>query len=231
MTRSAHLRPAWLALAICLTVGGAGGAHAQGISDGAKAVAGAYEISNADRDKTCTVTLKAETSGANLKLELERKCAMVFPLLRDVAVWAYGSNDAIRLMDARAKPILEFTEVESGLYEGLRPGEPLYFMQSLAAATGDRTAEQMFGDWSMTRGGNPMCQLTLTNTATGPERFALKVKPGCDAGAARLLTWQMDHGQLVLVPGRGEPWRFEETDEGGWSRIPEGRPPIALARP
>ena len=40
----------------------------------------------------------------------------------------------------------------------------------------------------------------------------------------------MDRGELVLVPARGNPWRFEEIDNVSWRRLPESADPIMLVR-
>ena len=77
------------------------------------------EISNADRDKTCAVTFKANAARAGYKLELDPACATVFAFVKDVEGWTL-SNDTIRLIDARGKAVFEFTEVESGMYEAER---------------------------------------------------------------------------------------------------------------
>jgi len=42
----------------------------------------------------------------------------------------------VQVLDGKGKPILEFTEVESGIYEAQRPGEGIFFMQNAAAAAG-----------------------------------------------------------------------------------------------
>ena len=59
----------------------------------------------------------------------------------------------------RAMPRLEMSEVESGIFEGERRGEGLYFMQPQGAATIPvRTPEQMFGDWNFLREiDKPLC--------------------------------------------------------------------------
>ena len=62
--------------------------------------------------------------------------------------------------------MIDFTEVESGIFEGLRQGEGVYILQNLAAARSlAKSMDQMIGDWSIVRGnGRPICGLTLTNT-------------------------------------------------------------------
>jgi hypothetical protein len=56
--------------------------------------------------------------------------------------------------------------------------------------------------------------------------------PGCDASIARLnLTqWQLDRDQLLLVPARGNPWRFEEIEGGNWRRVPDTADSVTLVR-
>ena len=57
------------------------------------------------------------------------------------------------MIDAKGEPILEFTEVEGGMYEAERRGEGILFMQTAAAAApAQRTAEEMIGEWSVVRG-------------------------------------------------------------------------------
>ena len=152
---------------IALNAGTASAQSPPPISDAVRAVAGSWEFSNADRDKICMVTLKADAAPVGMKLEFDRACVTVFPFVRDVAGWTVAENDFLRLLDARGRPILEFSEVEGGLYEAPRPGEGILFLQTAAAAgPAPRTADQMLGDWGIVRGaGKPICVITLSNTA------------------------------------------------------------------
>src|SRR6266540_2057079 len=201
-------------------------------SEAAKAVVGAWEISNADRDRTCALTLRGASAGAALALQWEAKCAQVFPFTREITAWRVGAREAIQLLDRTGKTLLELSEVEGGLYEGERPGEGLLFLQSAAAGiSNERSAEQMAGDWAFVdRASKPICQITLANTPQGPENLSLRVKPGCDPLITRFApaAWRMDRGQLVLMPKTGDPWRFEESDPNTWRRIPEARQPLQL---
>jgi hypothetical protein len=202
-------------------------------SDAAKALVGAWEMSNAERDKVCTLTLKGDPGQGGFKLEPGRNCATVFPVAREMATWTLSATDVLRLLDARGKPLLEFSEVESGMYEGERPGEGLYFLQSVAAAAAVKTADQMFGEWAVTRGaGKPICGITLTNTAAGQDSYMLRVKPGCDALVTRFnpLSWKVERGELILEAARGQAWRFEESDSTTWQRVPAPADPILLVK-
>lgn len=203
--------------------------------DAATPMVGAWELSNADHDKTCGITFRLDPAGPGRALDFDKACGEAFPETRSIVAWTIDKDGALRLIDSHGKPVLEFMEVENGLFEPLHPGSTLYFLQTAAAAQGRQyTADQMFGDWAFVRGSNrQICQISLLNLAADPESFALSLKPGCDT----LVTafgpkgWRMDRGLLLLLSERNDPWRFEEGDPGVWHRIPEGRQPLLLVRP
>ena len=200
-----------------------------------KAMIGKWELSNADRDRTCQLTFKADPSGALFKLEIDKACAAQMPELKDVTGWTIGGLDLVKLMDGKGKPVFEFSEVESGIFEAQRPGEGIFFMQNAAAAAAavNISTEQMAGDWSVVRGsGKTVCTITLTNAAAGDDAFALKVKPGCESFVTGFgpAAWYMDRGELVLRSKAGRFWRFEANDPTNWQRVPEGREPVNLVR-
>jgi len=198
----------------------------------AKALIGSWEFSNADRDKTCTATFKSDRTAVGFKVEFDANCGNLFPLVRDVAGWTFPESDLLRLVDAQGRSLVEFSEVETGIYEAPTPGVGVLFLQAAAAAgPPPKPPEQVAGDWALTRGGAPVCAFTL---ATTPLRdgFALAVKSGCDATIARLnfAQWRLDRGELVLVPARGNAWRFEEGEGGNWRRLPESAEAVMLVR-
>jgi hypothetical protein len=219
-------------IALGLSVGVAH-AQAQTPSETAKGMVGAWEISNAARDKTCPVTFSLDAGTGGYKLELGTGCGTVFPSLKDVVVWIIGPNDAVRLLDTKGVIILDFTEVESHMYEAERKGEGLYFMRTQAAIKAETvTPEQVFGDWTLLKEmEKPLCKLTLSNATAGGESFKITVKPGCDAAIAGLglATWRLDSNELLLV-GRGGTWRFSESDTTTWERIPPSADPMVLMR-
>jgi hypothetical protein len=204
-------------------------------SDAIKALAGVWEISNADHDKTCPLTLGAENSAGGFKLDFNRTaCSTDFPPLKEAGAWNLVGDNVIQVLNPKGKVLYEFTEVEGGIYESLRPGEPLTFLQNAAAATPPpKTTEEMTGEWSVVRGASaPICTLTLSLQPAGKDELSLKVEPGCDPAVASFgpASWHMEHGELVLKSARGPTWRFEEAD-GTWQRVPEGTDPIMLVRP
>jgi hypothetical protein len=213
------------------------GARAQApLSDEAKGMAeGTWEFSNADRDKRCMLTFRTDPAAAGMRLEFDRGCASQFPFVKEIVGWSLTQNDFLRLLDAKGQSVLEFSEVESRIYEAPRPGEGILFIQaSTAVGPPPKEADQMFGDWALARGGGKaICTMTLANTPAGDDFYALKLKPGCDALVTRFApnAWQMDRGELVLRNARNQSWRFSEGDEAAWQRVPEGPQPLTLTRP
>jgi len=215
----------------------ASGDRACAQSEAVKAMAGsgAWEISNADRDKICAVTFKADPVRTGYKLELDPGCAAVFPFLKDAEGWTL-SNDTVRLVDARGKAVFEFTEVESGMYEAERPSEGLYFLQNASAAPAIRTPDQMAGEWVVMQAAKQVCSMTLAKTAVPNQEdaFSLRLKPDCAALVTRLnfVLWRMDQGELVLASAGGQSWRFEEEDTQTftWRRVPEGAEEVRMVR-
>jgi hypothetical protein len=221
-----------LTLGLALSLGRA--QPAPSVSDAANNLIGAWEISNADRDKRCAVTFSIDAAPGGFKLEFDPTCGSAFPQLKDVVVWKLGPNDAVSLVDANGTAVLEFNEVESGMYEGERKGEGLFFMQTQAAVKAEtRSADQLFGDWKLLRElDQPLCTLTLSNASDGAEKYKLIVKQGCDAAIADfgLATWRLDRDQLLLT-GREGTWRFSESDPATWERMPLSTDPLLLMRP
>src|SRR6476660_10134538 len=219
-------------IALCL----AGTASAQApsqLSESAKRVVGSWEFSNADRDRTCMATLKGEPGPAGLKIEFDANCANLFPIVKEIAGWRFPENDLLYFVDARGRSLVEFSEVEDGIFEAPTPGVGVLFLQNAAAAGAPpKPAEQVAGDWAIVRkGGSPVCVLTLGMTKAS-DGFGVVAKPGCDAAITRLnfTQWRIDSDQSMLVPSRGNPWRFEEIDTTTWRRVPESADQITLVR-
>jgi hypothetical protein len=202
-------------------------------SEAAKAMVGAWEFSNADRDKICTITFKADSIAIGMKLEFDSACGRLFPFIKEIAGWRRAENDFLRLLNAKGRSVLEFSEVESGMFEAPRPGQGILFIQAAAAAApAPRTVEQISGEWAVVRGsGKAICALTLSVAAAG-EGFALKRNPGCEPFVTRFnpVAWRLDRGELLLSSAGGDTWRFEEADPATWRRVPEAADPVLLVR-
>ncbi len=202
-----------------------------------KTMIGKWEISNADRDRTCLLTFKSDPSGALFKLDADKACTAQMPELKDVTGWTIGGLDLVKLMDGKGKALFEFSEVESGIFEAQRPGEGVFFMQNAGTVStaANVSLDQMAGDWGVVRGsGKTVCVITLTKSAAGEDAFALNLKPGCQNFVTGFgpAAWYLDRGELVLKSSRaGRYWRFEaNNDTKTWQRVPEGHEPVNLVR-
>ena len=222
------------ALGIVLAIVGAMPASAQDSAALKKTMVGQWELSTTERSKTCVVTLKADGSPQGLKLELEPTCPKALPFTKDIATWSIRGLDIVRLQDGTGQSVIDFTEVESGIYEGLRSGEGVYILQNLAAARSlAKSMDQMIGDWSMMRGnGRNICGLTLTNTEATADNFAVFLKPRCDPLVAGFnpVQWRLERGALILMSASGETWSFEADDNAQWRRMPDSADPLLLVR-
>jgi hypothetical protein len=199
-----------------------------------KDMIGQWELSTTERSKTCVVTLKGDAAPQGLKLELEPGCAAALPFTKGIAAWNVKGLDIVRLQDAAGQPVIDFTEVESGILEGMRTNEGIYILQNLAAARSlAKSMDQMIGDWAMVRGnGQAICGLTLTNNEATPDNFQVFLKPKCDLAIAAFAPtqWRLEHGQMVLMSDKGETWQFEADDNAQWRRVPDSADPLIMLR-
>jgi hypothetical protein len=199
-----------------------------------KAMVGQWELSTTERSKTCVVTMKNDATAQGLKLELEPNCAAALPFTKDISSWNVKGLDIVRLQDGAGQPVIDFTEVESGIFEGLRQGEGVYILQNLAAARSlAKSMDQMIGDWSMVRGnGQTVCGLTLTNTEADADNFQVFLKPKCDPAVAAFAPtqWRLDRGQMILMSKSGQTWQFEADDNAQWRRVPDTADGLIMLR-
>ncbi len=199
-----------------------------------KDIIGQWELATTERSKTCVVTLKADAAPQGFKLELEPNCAAALPFAKDIAAWSVKGLDIVRLQDTSGQPVIDFTEVESGIFEGVRQNEGVYILQNLAAARSlAKSMDQMIGDWAMVRGnGQMICGLTLTNTDAGQDNFQVFLKPKCDpvVTAFAPTRWRLDHGQMLLMSDKGETWQFEADDNAQWRLVPDSADPLLMVR-
>jgi hypothetical protein len=233
------LMKSWPGRQVCLLVLAAMALSApNAVAQDARSLAGEmvgqWELSTAGRDKTCVITLKPESGPQGAKLELDKGCTAALPFTKSIVAWSVKGLDIVRLQDAAGQSVIDVTEVESGIFEGLRQGEGIYLLQNLAAARAlSKSADQLIGDWVLVRGsGKSICGLTLTNTETSPENFAVYLKPRCDplVTAFAPTVWRIERGELLLLSAKGEIWRFEADDNAQWRRVPDSADPLLLTR-
>jgi hypothetical protein len=221
-----------IAVAALLVCGPKG--FAQDASTLKKDMIGQWELSTTERSKTCVVTLKSDATPQGLKLELEPACAAALPFTREITAWNIRGLDIVRLQDAAGQAVIDFTEVESGIFEGLRQGEGIYILQNLAAARSlAKSMDQMIGDWAMVRGnGQSICGLTLTNTEASADNFQVFLKPRCDPAVTAFAPtqWRLERGELLLLSANGDVWHFEADDNAQWRRVPDAADPLIMLR-
>lgn len=196
---------------------------------------GQWELATAGRDKTCVVTMKGDQAALGMKLSFEKGCGEALPFTRDIAAWTVRGLDIVRFQDAKGEAVLDVTEVESGIYEGVRSGEGVFLLQNLADARAlAKSSDQMIGDWSMVRGNDTtICGLTLTNTETAvPGNFQVFLKPKCDPAVANFAPtmWRIERGEILLIANSGDSWHFAADDNAQWRRVPDSADPLFLVR-
>jgi hypothetical protein len=198
-----------------------------------RSMVGSWEFSNADREKACTITFRNDNAKVGKRVEFDPGCAKLFPFISEIAGWRLSDNDFLRLVDAQGNSVLEFSEVESGIFEAPKPGEGILFIQNPTdLGPAPKTAEQMKGEWLIVRRtGQRVCGLTLSDTAAG-EEFVVRLQHPCDQVVTRFApaTWQMDRGEIVLRAANGQSWRFEEGEDSKWPRVPQAANPLLMVR-
>ena len=198
-----------------------------------RTMVGTWEFSNADREKTCSVTFRNESNRVGKRVEFDAACSGHFPFVKDVIAWQLNDNDFLKLLDGHGGSVLEFSEVESGIFEAPKPGEGILFIQNPTdLGPAPKTAEQMTGEWTIIRRtGQRVCGLTLSDTAAG-EEFVVRLQHPCDQVVTRFApaTWQMDRGEIVLRAANGQAWRFEEGEDSKWQRVPQTASPLLMVR-
>jgi hypothetical protein len=225
-----NLRALVFIVAVLAIPGGVRAQSAQELAEEIKAMAGTWEISNADRDKICQVTLAPDPAPGGMKLQFEPGCAEAFEVTKEVGAWRID-KDGLHFVDSKGRALIDLDEVEKGIFEGMRPGEGRYFVQSLAAVRVEAKPEQVFGEWQVSRGTDEaICVITLADKPMA-ENFSLELKPGCGGLVTGFnpTSWHMDRGELVISSAKGT-WRFEEAGEIAWRRVPEGTDPLWLVR-
>ena len=228
-------RAAMAGAAVMALVAGGSPAPAQDVTTLKKDMVGQWELATTDRSKTCVVTLKNDPLPQGMKLDLESGCAVALPFTKDIKDWSIKVlGDIVRLEDAGGQSVIDFTEVESGIFEGMRTGEGIYILQNLAAARSlAKSMDQMIGDWAMVRGsGQSVCGLTLTNNEANADNFQVFLKPKCDPAVVAFAPtqWRLDHGQILLIAAGGETWQFEADDNAQWRRVPDSADPLIMIR-
>ena len=113
-----------------------------GGEDAVNAMLGPWEFSDADHNRVCRFNFRGEAAAGGRRLEVDKNCANLFPSTKDISGWALNNYGDLSLLDGHGEPVIDLTQVESGMYDGFTPGEGRYVLQTAAAAP-MRSAEEM----------------------------------------------------------------------------------------
>jgi hypothetical protein len=131
-----------LFLAAFVLAGAASAQPKNELNESAKAMIGAWEFSNAARSKVCSVTFSDTAVKVGYKLTFDPACTALFPVVSSVAGWRYPEDDLLYLLDADGKALVEFSEVEDGIFEAPTPGVGVLFLHNPATAEPDTNEQQ-----------------------------------------------------------------------------------------
>ncbi|MEJ2624342.1 MAG: AprI/Inh family metalloprotease inhibitor [Pseudolabrys sp.] len=144
-------------LAVLVLSGAAWAQPKEELSASAKAMIGALVFSNAARDKVCSVTFGDRPAKVGYKLTFAPECATLFPLTTRVVGWRYPEDDLLYLLDADGKALVEFSEVEDGMFEAPTLGVGVLFLNKPGMDQPD-TGEQQGSGASVPAGEAPAPQ-------------------------------------------------------------------------
>lgn len=210
--------------------------------EGGVPLADSYQLTNADGDRTCPVVLttrpharKGAASGQYDVTLDKAACGAAILFAVDIASWAPGPGDSIRLHGPDGRLVAEFTEGAGGTWEALREGDGVYFLVNPRLADPALRATDLVGAWDIAQtAGQPLCRIELSDAPAGSEVYKARLAPGCAAAIVALAPdrWRLDGSDLVLLTAQGEGFRFARQEDGSWEKVPpdEGTP-LLLSRP
>ena len=136
---------------------------AQTPSDAAKAMIGAWEISNADHDKICRFVFHNDAVPGGYKLDIDKNCPGLFPSIKDIVAWAMDDYGNLRLLDAPATRCSNSPRSRAASMTASSRRRAATFCRAQPRRRSARPTE-MAGEWAIARGtGKPICTLTLAN--------------------------------------------------------------------
>lgn len=195
-------------------------------TEAAKALADIYQLTNADGDRTCALTLLAQPrkpDPARKSAETPKSaapppegpapptamfdvafdrvaCGALILFSVDIESWSPGPGNSIQLNTHEGRLLAEFTEGVGGTWETLRESDGVYFMvnQRLADPAAQVQPSELFGVWDLGRAiGRPACRVRFSDAPARPDAYRLDPDAGCN-----------------LLFGRFAPerWRLERGD-------------------
>ena len=105
-----------------------------------------WAFSNADRSKVCNLSFGGVPAKVGYQLAFDVNCANVFPVVANIVGWRYPENDLLYLLDATGKALVEFSEVEDGMFEAPTPGVGVLFLHNPATDQPDNSDKPESGE-------------------------------------------------------------------------------------
>ncbi len=107
------------------------------LNESAQAMIGAWEFANAAHSKVCAVTFSAHPAKVGYRLSFAPDCAALFPVVGRIVGWRYPEDDLLYLLNAEGNALVEFSEVEDGMFEAPTPGVGVLFLNKPGAGKPD----------------------------------------------------------------------------------------------
>lgn len=192
-----------------------------------------WELSSADRSKTCILKFRRDAAPQGFALDKDANCAAL-EFTKGIVAWRMRGLDLLALVDEQGRSVIDLSEVESGTFEGQRPGEGIFLLQNAEEAKeATRSMDLLVGNWALVRPqGQSVCRLTLTNTPAAQDNFQIFTKAPCESFVTSFapINWRLERGAILINSLSGEVWRFEADDLAQWRRVPENIDPLLLQR-
>ncbi|MCS0504003.1 protease inhibitor Inh/omp19 family protein [Ancylobacter mangrovi] len=209
----------------------------------ATALAADYQLTNADGDQVCAMSLSARRRGGQtadggplFDLSFDRQaCAATILFSPDIAAWTPASGNSIQLLRGDGSLVAEFTEGIDGTWEALREGDGVYFLVNPRIADAARIQpSDLFGQWDLGRApGRPACRIRFSDAPMRPSGYRLDPDPNCGLLFGRASTpdrWRLEQGELILENATGARLHFSPNEDDDWIKVPADNRPLFLTR-
>src|SRR3974390_2827933 len=103
-------------------------------SESEQGMVGTWELSDAEREKGGTAPFKNPRAAVGWRVEFDKNCAAVFPIIATAAGWTFPDGDLLRLLDADGRTLTESSEGEHGTHGAPTAGTGVLFLKNPDAA-------------------------------------------------------------------------------------------------
>jgi hypothetical protein len=161
----------------------AGAAHAAVVLANPMAAAGQWDITLADSNRSCRMTLRAEAAGSPA-VTMPAGCRRALPILANVGTFDVPRADHIALADQTGKPVLDFAEDGKLSFIANGPEGETYH---LVAISGPFVQSEKVAQASPKPPGFQAVETKPAESGAMPSRITSAMKPGDLAGRYAVL--------------------------------------------